>query len=1534
MIEASLPAAPEMDSPPPSSPLGSPGQERPDLLPLLLASMRHGIALFDAAGRLVAANELARRLGALPGDTLPIGASIEALIEAQAAAGEFGDEAQTAAQLAAARSFDRSRPGRYTRTRPDGRVLEITSDPTPDGGFIATYSDITARSRAEEAARDRAAMLSAALDSMQHGCLIFGPDDRLLALNALATSCAGLAPGDLSPGHSLAELAQRQFERGALGEGEAAELRRQRLLQGEHGHAAQDTLILPDGRVVKVISNPIPSGGRVITFTDITALVAAEKAAEARAATLQAMLENMRHGVTLFDAGHRVVATNRLMPQLAGVPAAEVMPGRHLRDLIAAQVAAAASGDPELDRRHAAEALTADRSRPLRHTRPSRDGRVLDVTSDPMPDGGFVLTITDITALARAEAEARQQAQVQEAMLRAIRHGIALYDADGRLVAVNRISGSAGGPTFPEGDRPLPAGTHFIDVLRRQAAIGGLGPEPEREFARLVALDRRQSHRYMRRTSTGRLIEVHSDPMPDGGFAMTFSDVTALAEAEAEAESRAAMFRAALDNMRHGFMLFGPDRRLRATNRLASEIGGLSAEELAPGILIDEQIRLHHARGMYGPPPKSDETLARLLQADRSKPWRRTRHMPDGRVVEVFSDPTPDGGFVITFTDITARSAAEAEAQDRARNLQVTLDSIRHGIALYGPDRRLLLANQLAGPGHGLFNLPARTGVLFDDLLHEQHALGMFGSEPEASRVLAQSLTLDRSRPSRLQRRAPNGQVFDIASNPTPDGGFVVTHSDVSELEAAKAEASERAAMLQLMFDNMQHGITYFGPNERLRAFNRLAEDTMGGPTVRLRLGMTLDELGQLQAAAGILGDADTAAAILERRRRIDRSRQHRYLRRGTGGRFIEIISNPAPDGGFVVTHSDVTELLKAQAAAAERASQLQVMLDSMRHGIALFDRDRCLLAANALAAQINGLPVDALQPGRRIEDIAAEVVAVGLIDAAEVEKLLREDLHSPSRITRHRPDGSVIEIVRDPTPDGGFVITYSDVTALTRAETAARERAGVLQVMLENTRHGICYYGPDRRVIAANSLASDFGGYSPGTLRPGRTLEELVDDQLTHGVAGDQGAETARMALAMDRSQPARYMRTAEDGRIIEVTSDPTPDGGFVVTTSDVTPAARAEQEARSRAAILQAMLDNSRQGITLFDMQGRVLAANGMAASMNGLPPDALSPGQPIQALIRAQAELGYFDAVTLEDALSLVPEDRPWPVPYSRQRTLGGGRIVEITTDSVGGVGYIRSYRDISEELRARAELERARDAAEAANRAKSRFLATMSHELRTPLNAVIGFSEAYMIDNDPARRLDYVQSIHEAGRHLLSLIDDILDVTRSETTGFAITESRVDVVSLAEGAVHMMQATAATAGVSLRASLPPSLPPLRADELRLRQVLLNLVANAVKFTPSGGAVTLDAGIEPEGDLLLRITDTGIGMEAADIPRAFEPFTQLDSSLSRRFPGSGLGLYLARALAEAQGATLTLDSTPGAGTIAVLRFPKARLLADMAA
>ena len=489
----------------------------------------------------------------------------------------------------------------------------------------------------------------------------------------------------------------------------------------------------------------------------------------------------------------------------------------------------------------------------------------------------------------------------------------------------------------------------------------------------------------------------------------------------------------------------------------------------------------------------------------------------------------------------------------------------------------------------------------------------------------------------------------------------------------------------------------------------------------------------------------------------------------------------------------------------------------------------------------------------------------------------------------------------------------------------------------MDNVRHSIALYGPNRRLLAANRLAGP--GYGLPDMRAclGLTLDEVIARQLADGVLGSsaEAEDLAAAALALDRSRSARYQRTLANGRTLEVSSDPTPDGGFVVTHSDITEQVRAQREASARAVVQEAMLDNIRHGIALFDAGDRIVAVNRIFRQILSLPEELLAPGRHYADFVDAaggtrrlrpgRAGLGGGGAHQIRG---------PAPGRCGTIRTRPDGTVLEVVSDPIPDGGWVLTYTDFTGERRIRAELERAKESAEAANHAKSRFLATMSHELRTPLNAVIGFSETLAADPDPARGAEYVRAIHDAGRHLLVLIDDILDVARAETLGFPTEDGEMDLAELAAGAVRVMRASAAAAGVSLSLALPPGMPRARGDGQRLRQVLLNLLANGVKFTPEGGSVVLSAAVEPDsGDLMMKVADTGIGIAPEDIPRAFEPFTQLDNSAARRYGGSGIGLYLARALAQAQGATLELDSAPEAGTTATLRFPASRLISPVA-
>jgi signal transduction histidine kinase len=243
----------------------------------------------------------------------------------------------------------------------------------------------------------------------------------------------------------------------------------------------------------------------------------------------------------------------------------------------------------------------------------------------------------------------------------------------------------------------------------------------------------------------------------------------------------------------------------------------------------------------------------------------------------------------------------------------------------------------------------------------------------------------------------------------------------------------------------------------------------------------------------------------------------------------------------------------------------------------------------------------------------------------------------------------------------------------------------------------------------------------------------------------------------------------------------------------------------------------------------------------------------------------------------------------------------------------------------------DLEVALEKADAANKAKSEFLAAMSHDLRTPMNAILGFCDAIKSciwgPIQPAKYDEYIDDIKGAGQHLLALINDVLDVSALEAGAVVLKDEMVVVADVIAVCCRMTANRIEQAGIERRLDLAP-LPPLRADERRLRRILLNLLSNAAKFTPRGGAITVSAGLESNGDMAITVADSGIGMDERGVAVALSRFGQVDSAWGRQQEGTGLGLPLARELVELHGGTLTIDSRRGRGTTVKLCFPKDRV------
>jgi signal transduction histidine kinase len=502
-----------------------------------------------------------------------------------------------------------------------------------------------------------------------------------------------------------------------------------------------------------------------------------------------------------------------------------------------------------------------------------------------------------------------------------------------------------------------------------------------------------------------------------------------------------------------------------------------------------------------------------------------------------------------------------------------------------------------------------------------------------------------------------------------------------------------------------------------------------------------------------------------------------------------------------------------------------------------------------------------------------------------------------------------------------GFAV---DQTDLESAEAELWRHINAHAEVLEHIRAAVAIYGPDRRLKFFNSAFSSMWGIAEDWLAAQRSFEEVLERlreaRCLPEAANFKAFKTEQVELFTTVIEPRQELMHLPDGRTLLLSISPHPFGGLTFVYEDVSDRLALERSCNTLTQVRRATLDHLFEGIAVYGSDGRLKLHNPAYLAIWGLSQRDVEGEPHIAQILEKTRKLiddGSDWEATKERIIAKVTAHALASGPVYRT---DGSMLQEAAVPLPDG-NVLVTYLDVTDTTKYERALRERNEALETAGRLKSEFVANVSHELRTPLNAIIGFAEVltnqYFGDLNP-RQLDYTRGILQSSQHLLKLINDILDLATIEA-GFMAPEIRpIEVYPMLQDVLHLTRERAANRDLDIELDCPLDIGVITADERQLKQALFNLISNAIKFTPPGGAIRI-AAQRQENAMLLSVADTGVGIAPSDQARMFEKFER-----GARHSGAGLGLALVKSVIELHRGIVKVETATGQGTRIICRLP----------
>jgi diguanylate cyclase (GGDEF)-like protein/PAS domain S-box-containing protein len=640
-----------------------------------LDTMAHGLCVFDAEWRIALFNRRYLEIFNLSAEVIRPGLSYRAMLAHSCERGNLTSDVLEEFWHERRDTMLRGDAFSVCRKLPSGTIVAMRYEPLPDGGWVSVYEDVTEQQRLESELRVQVERLDRAVSNMSHGLSLFGPDERLVVCNEQYVRTYGLDPAVVKPGISYRDLLAHAIALGRHGDMTVDELYAERMERIRRRTAVMQRITLSDGRVIETALRPVGDGGWVSAHEDITVRLRNEETLRDQNLLFDAAIENMAHGLCVFDKDLRVIAHNKRLLEMYRFETGMLRPGTTMLQILGHAIDCGnyVNVTPEKLLADVKPYLFDNQDSVVR--RELADGRIFALRFRPIANGGWVATFEDITAHEKA-AQALQDQNVRfDAALNNMSQGLCMFDAEQRLI----VSNEQYIKIFDADRNFIKPGVTLREIFTDGVRRGLHSETVEQLMARRVALlAEKQPVVYDRRLADGRTIETSICPMANGGWVGTYEDISERRKVEAERAAAVIQvreqhrrFTAALNNMSQGLCMIDAEHNVIVCNRRYLEIFGFSPDKVKPGVSMREimgySVALGNQREM-----SAGELYSNYVE--RLKAGRATihRHLADGRVIKVVNEPMAEGGWVVTYEDITERHQAEQNIARMARHDALT----------------------------------------------------------------------------------------------------------------------------------------------------------------------------------------------------------------------------------------------------------------------------------------------------------------------------------------------------------------------------------------------------------------------------------------------------------------------------------------------------------------------------------------------------------------------------------------------------------------------------------------------------------------------------------------------------------------------------------------------------------------------------------------------------------------------------------------------------------------------------------------------